>query len=545
MTLPGTNVTTYANDDVSYHRGSLFDGAVPSHAGAYQIGALQVPAHWWNAVVRVRKNPITIIRKPAQIVAANRMFPFGDTGCKVGAQGARTPFTIMGSSNITKGMTTTGERGDIGLVTNNSGFFMLGGDPLPMLDWAQANDSVPIHFRDETTGKPIDLLKYPSTNCYDPRGRQGEPWLPKGPYSTVPGEQDYTGFGGGWTPDQAHFCEMSYLAYMATGDLGFLENLQYNANFTVLCDAYSSNPTNGAVIHGNLRGIGWALRNLFMAHAATMDAEKAGTLPATCHPSSYWKKLLDQSLTFHTQQSMNDPNNQRFRIIGEEKGRTSPWCVDYVLTALAFGVLTGHSDWTPFYLWALGNAIARTNGTSGYPPGAGTSYRLSFYPLHHVTNEFGTFPTTEPDMSQPQYTWAQAFAALEDDPEVNLTQAEVDMLVTNPLNGGKSYFIGSDEYMMTTRAVLVMADYLDKKGLADVRGTFPDFDASMKNAERMFRSYGLVNPRVSVVSDPDAVPVTLPPPPPPPVEPPPTKPSVTLSTINNQVNRLKTIVGVQ
>ncbi len=350
-----------------------------------------------------------------------------------------------------------------------------------MLAWAQAAGSCPLHFRDEATGKPIDLLKYPRANSYDLPDLQGAPWLPRGlPDVRAPA---YTGFGGEWGPQQAHFCEMSYVAFMATADLGFLEDLQYEANFCLLTDA-SKSTKNGAIVSGETRGIAWALRQLFMAHVATRDTEAAGRLPSTCHPSGYFKRLLDQSLSFYIR-VMNAPEEQTFRLIGEESARFSPWTVDYLLTSLAFGVLSGHSDWAPLYLWCLGNCIARTNGTSGYPPGFGTSYRLN------------TVPGGQ-NNSLPKYTWAQAFSALVTDPEVKLTQAQHDALVADPLNGGKAYT--GQEYMMTTRAVLVMADYLDKKGLAAVRATYADFDTSLKNADRMARAYGAMNPRVSVVA---------------------------------------------
>jgi hypothetical protein len=90
-----------------------------------------------------------------------------------------------------------------------------------------------------------------------------------------------------------------------------------------------------------------------------------------------------------------------------------------------------------------------------------------------------------------------------------LPKADHDRLLVDPLNGGNA-LLGS-EYMMTTRACLVMADYLDKKGLAPVRKTYPDFDLALANAERMFRNGGIVNSRVSVVADASGVPTTIPP----------------------------------
>ena len=54
---------------------------------------------------------------------------------------------------------------------------------------------------------------------------------------------------------------------------------------------------------------------------------------------------------------------------------------------------------------------------------------------------------------------------------MKLSKAQHDALVADPLNGGKAMM--GEEYMMTTRAALVMADHLDKKGLAAVRATYP------------------------------------------------------------------------
>lgn len=483
MTVPANvTVTSYGDGRTLYHLGTLFDGAAAVNIGAYQVGSVSVPSQWWGANWTDRTQPITVKRTAAQLVAANRMFPFGDTGCIVKPQPVRVPYTVMGASNVTIYMPTTGERPDLGWVTDNSGYFMLGGSPLPMIDWALANDSCPLHFRDETTGKPISLVTYPQANAADQPGLQGAPYLVKGPK----GASGYYQYGGGWTVDQAHFPEMSYVAHIATLDGGFLENLQYNANFGLLCDAVLSNPSHGypvpVVSSGQMRGEAWAFRNLFMAHAATQDAEARGDLPTTCHPSSYFKQLLDNSLAYYSKIAAK-PENQRFRLLANF-GRFPPWQADYMTTVLAFGVLTGHGDWAPLYLWALGNVIARTNNLSGYPPGLGTAYQLNCYPGG--------------DTAKPQYTWSQAFDALVGDPEAGITQAQHDQLVANPLNGGKA-MVGL-EYMMTTRAALVMADHLDKRGLAGVRQNYPEFDTALANAQTMFLAHGVVNPRVAVIS---------------------------------------------
>lgn len=482
MTVPANVIpTSYPDGRIVYHLGTLFDGAVPVNDGTYIANGVSVPGHWWNANWTYRPGPVTIKRSPSQLVAAQRMFPLGDTGCKVAKQSARVPYGVMGSSSITVYMPTTGERPDIGWITDNSAYYMLGGDPLPMLDWADSNDSCTMHYRDETTGRPVDLLKYPTANCYESPA-QGQPWFRRYPLNPDGSNQ----LGGGWVAQQAHYCEMSYVAHMATLDAGYLENVQYNANFVFLCDAIHSAPGQGypvPVCVGEMRGVAWAFRNLFMAHVATKDAEDRGDLPDSCHTSEYFKQLLDNAFAYYTKQAA-DPARQRFRILVDQ-GRFSPWMADYMATALAFGVLTGHANWATLYTWCLGNVISRTNNLSGYPPGLGTSYRLN-------TNPGG-------DPNQPQYTWAEAVAAWVGDFESPLTPAQYAQLMADPLNGGNAMY--GQEYMMTTRAALVMADYLDRRGLAPVRANYPDFDIALKNAQTMFLNYGSVNPRVSVISD--------------------------------------------
>lgn len=340
-----------------------------------------------------------------------------------------------------------------------------------MIDWALANESCPLFFRDENTGKPVSVLTYPQANIY--QGNQGSPRFYIGP--PTPTSNGYQQFGGDWTPQQAHMCEMSYVAYMATRDLGFLENVQYNANFIILCDAARSNATR-AMPSGEYRGLAWAFRNLFMARIATADAESRGELPDTCQPSSYWSTILGNTLAYYDD-IMGVSAAQTFRLI-ENPSRFGPWQADYMLTALAFGVLTGHSDWEELYLWCLGNAVSRMSGNAGIPPGLGTGYYM--------------------DTNGGAWTWRQSFDALVGVAEGGITQAEHDALLANPLNGGVA--LKGQEYMMTTRAVLVMADYLDDLGIVDVRGTYADFDTALTNAQTMFANYGSCNARVSVIA---------------------------------------------
>jgi hypothetical protein len=491
--IPSYYVDFREDGRVLFHLGELGDLTTgktvpPYHLGPHRVriekGATvlldaEVPLHWWNAQWTHRLSPMKRTRTPEQIVAANRMFKYGDAGVALPPQHNFSFKGAMDDAGVTRYMPTTGERGDIGLITDNSAYYMLGESPGPMVAWALAAGSIPMHFRDEATGRPIDLIKYPSANAYDAPGLQGSPYLLKG--EPNPEAPEYTKYGGGWVPQQAHYPELSYVAYYATGDLGFLEDLQYSANFTVLDDAYTSNHRGVATIKGEVRGLAWGLRNLFMANIATKDLEGLGPLPSWLHPSSYWKTLLDNALSFYTP-VMDGPIQQAFSKASPD-GRYSPWMHDYLCLSLAFGVLTGHSDWNEFYLFNLGNIIKRTNGSSGWPVAYCTPYRMN------------ASSKGEPG---PPLTWKQAFDEVVTDPEMKVSQAEHDALVADQYHGGKYAPVQNWEYGAGTRAVLVMASYLDRKGILAVRQTYPELDKCVASLNSMVQG-ALMNPRVSII----------------------------------------------
>src|SRR4051812_10210671 len=59
-----------------------------------------LPAHWWNAQWTYRPKPLAVVKTPTQIVAARRMFPFGNTGAGMPRARPRIPYSLMGSSNV-------------------------------------------------------------------------------------------------------------------------------------------------------------------------------------------------------------------------------------------------------------------------------------------------------------------------------------------------------------------------------------------------------------------------------------------------------------
>ena len=132
----------------------------------------------------------------------------------------------------------------------------------------------------------------------------------------------------------------------------------------------------------------------------------------------------------------------------------------------------------------------------GYPPGWGGAYYLN-------TAEWVMGPDGKPDQNKynpaARLDWGSTFLYQQNDPNgARPTPAQMAALKDDPLNGGKA-MVGS-EYLMNTRAVLVAASVLDKKGLANVRATYPELDKCIANVDRMVRNAGSVNPRAAIVA---------------------------------------------
>jgi hypothetical protein len=499
---PDIAIITHADGNKCYLRGKVVFNdptPLPPDTGPYDVGPFHVPQHGvYQAWTDRSVSPLKVVDKPAKIVANNRSFPFGDIGLPIIPMDLNPPVFKgpMDNAGVQKYMPTGGGGSDRSLITDYGAHFMRTGDPTGMFAQAQVADAIPINYVDANTGKPVDLIKYPLANTYTPGIK---PWLSPGTKNADGVNYDYAGV---WQPSMDHFPPLTYLAFQASHDIGLLYNLQHAANFDSIQHPYFSanftgDPPKAIVSAEQTRELAWGLRCIFEAHTATKDAEALGILPADLHPSSYFKALLDNNLAVYGKQ-MLDPTRQTFRLIGPDL-MVGHWQYDYLLSTLAFAVLTGHSDWEPLFLWTLGNIIARTNGTSGWPPALSATYYMFTVPGGG-------------NSALPRYTWAQAFDDQMANPYTHLSKADHDAILAAPL---KLSPLQDGTSLMGARFVLTLADYLDKKGLAKVRKEYPDFDTCLTNANNLMKSYGRIAERYCAVSiaGPDPVPPIDPPPP--------------------------------
>ena len=160
---------------------------------------------------------------------------------------------IFGPGSVTQYMPTTGGRPDIGpMPAWNAVWLMTQNQQAAQYALAQADvaGSVPWHFFDPKTGTYLSLNNYP-TLWVDPRGTPTLTQQPSG--------------SSGWTPDAAHQPDLSYVAYLMTGDRYYLDQLNAQATFDEF-DAWPSPRQNGLGLVANgsdeVRAQAWSLRDI-------------------------------------------------------------------------------------------------------------------------------------------------------------------------------------------------------------------------------------------------------------------------------------------
>lgn len=313
----------------------------PSPASA--TPAVPAPAPTPSPAIYTRSRPATlpaIINMPFDLAQAKQVLPFALSNAIKPDTYPTYPRGDYKSVGLTRYMPTTGERQEIGLVTEAQAAWLCGGSPDNMLTQAAAHADVPVHF-----GK-VDLRETPWATTYGPG--KGSPYFAVGGYAV--------------TPETAHYPSLSYIPYLATGDIFYLEELQAAATF-VLISGPGVPGYRPLLDGGQPRGLAWTLREVAQAYIATMEAEKSGPLPDGLLPSSYWKGRLDVYRDALTAKYVNspDPRVQAFRnMIVSFEVWIAPWEQDYLGAVLGWMVWTGRlDDWRPIYEWQAQQAIRR------------------------------------------------------------------------------------------------------------------------------------------------------------------------------------------
>jgi hypothetical protein len=342
-----------------------------------------------------------------------------------------TPYTVMGLSDITPYMPQTGERWDIGMVTEPQAQYICTGAPTPLAALraqAEAAGTVPWHIRDENTGAPLNFQTYPRASWYWD-SRVCSPWIQQTSNPV--------------TIDTAHEPALAYLPYMLTGDPYHLEDMQFAANW----DWGAAPPAYRPGI-GQSRAFAWYIRNLAQCARVT-----PATVPSWLLPQSYWVDFLGNNRYFLEAAYVGgtSPLLTVFRSTANiDGGRDEPlapagtwidpWQEEFEASVIGWVIRMGFTDWQDAHAWKMGSTIARTGTTSGWVRAHATPYRVILRPT-----------ATSPLVT----TWADAWT---------LTQQVQQIPATTDTN---TWVDGDMTYLTYSRGALTMAQQIGVQGISE------------------------------------------------------------------------------
>jgi hypothetical protein len=274
---------------------------------------------------------------------------------------------ILGPGDVTQYMPMTGGRPDIGPMPGWDAIWLMTQNQQAAqyaLVQADAAGSVPWHFFDPKTGTYLSLNKYP-TLWADPRGTPTLTQQPSG--------------SSGWTPDAAHQPDLSYIAYLMTGDRYYLDQLNAQATFDEFSD-WSSPRQNaqGLVANGydQVRQQAWSLRDIDEAAWANPTGSVEQTTFAQL-ANNNWARLVSQ-ISPWTQEE-----GQAYGYVPGGYGNGSgsamaPWQQDYFASTAIQAAEMGNSDALTFLNWEANFLVGRfLNSANGFNPHDGVDYNLN------------------------------------------------------------------------------------------------------------------------------------------------------------------------
>lgn len=325
-----------------------FFTATASAAAFFPLSRASAQAN--SNYVRSRANPAPkVVKTPEELTNARLMLPFTKSAAMKAGQVPSYKYTpgAYESVGLQKYMGATGERQEIGLVTEAQATWLAGGSAGPMLAQAEAHGSVPCHALID--GRIIDVVKYPLAT-FDQRALQGG-WKP---YFDITNAIV--------TPDTAHYPALCYIPYLATGDQYYLEELQYAATWHICGGPPQYAQGKGIIYPWQQRQFAWGFRDIIAAYIATPD----GNVPAPLQPKSYWRAIIDANIAFYTERYIKRgaPMVQEMGFLGCDDLRyIAPWQQDYISMVLGWAVWTGKvPQLRPLYDFQIRQAVKRATG---------------------------------------------------------------------------------------------------------------------------------------------------------------------------------------
>ncbi|MGI6656356.1 MAG: hypothetical protein ACOX5Z_05965 [Desulfobulbus sp.] len=259
--------------------------------------------------------------------------------------GVRGGDDIDGAGNIYRGMTMVGGRDEIGLMPTWTAMYLLDYSSklreLTLKNGDIAGQIGSMHYREGDPTKPFYGKPVVSIDARP----KVQLWYPKddmpAPLGDIPNDPN------NWNPDRAHQPSLAYIPYLLTGEHYYMEEMMFWASFDLGYTLYARNGngqvqkfsshfpqgTAAGIIHDELRGVIWSLRNISDAANIIADSESAAI--------SYFKEKLNNNLLWlylgnsETSHGLHFIRVSREAMVPGDFSGEAPWQHDFAIVVLS------------------------------------------------------------------------------------------------------------------------------------------------------------------------------------------------------------------
>jgi hypothetical protein len=370
-------------EEVVFELGAIWPTEPAANLGAYTatiskdgatLATVSVPQHFWFSRWRWCSAPRPVIAEVSDLVAGG-LVPRFDLTAGGNLTPPSLPVTYVGPmdlAGITPYMPQTGNRYDIGIVTEWQADYLCTCSAASLtstLAQLEGSGTLPWHYRDETTGAPLDTAVYLRASSFNQW--ESDPYIPWSVGNT------------GIELDTSHEPDLAFVPFILTGDPYAIEEMQFAVTYNVI----KQNPAyrNSYNMTGALRAHAWALRTMANAARCTPD-----NVPKWLLPRAYFRTLLDGNRDYVAGTYAASLANPFRGMCVMEDGQGAPaetyipadcagapWWEDYESAVQGHVIQMGFTDWLPNFQWQIQNLVERTNGTSGWKRGAAFPYKIA------------------------------------------------------------------------------------------------------------------------------------------------------------------------
>ncbi len=320
--------------------------------GATILAEIVVPKQFWMTRWRWQSEPRPLVRDAEELADHRDFFPLSEEAIYGDLADFSLPSAVwsgpMDTAGIMTGMPTTGDRQEIGPITNLQASYLLRGNQAALdglLAQAEAVGSFPWWCRDSRTGRMLDVFEHP----YSALNNTCNANYPK-IYPAVPRNEAGRPLSDFFQLNLAHLPNVTWIAWRLTDDPFFLEGSQAAANYAVIeSNLYQfTYKLPGMAGPAATRAFAWALRD--QAHMAFAAPELP---PSWLHPRSYYVRMIADSLSYFGKHYTSSIISVReFHQTTSANGQLCPWMQGYLLTTLLWMKWTGYfPEWTAATEW--------------------------------------------------------------------------------------------------------------------------------------------------------------------------------------------------